>query len=108
MWKLSKGFASSVEPSSSIAEPGSVEQGKSNESEDGHFMAKLPAELQGLGKTELEEWASRDFEPGGRYDNKAAAEMARATNPYARLCGNIVEEVMRRETDAGSLGQDGG
>ena len=103
VWRLSKAFVASIEPSSSDLEPG-----RSNASEDGQSMAELPVELQGLSQMELEEWASRDFECGGRYGNKAAAEMARATNPYARLCGSIVEEVMRREMNAGSLGEDGG
>ena len=108
VWRLSKGAASSLEASSSTSEIGLVEQGESYESEDGQSMAGIPVELQGLSQTELEEWASRDFERGGRYGNKAAAEMARATNPYARLCGSVVEKVMRREMNAGSLGQDGG
>lgn len=104
VWRLSKRSASSVEPPSSNSGTGSVGQGNSNESEDGQSMAGIPVELQGLNQTELEEWASRDFERGGRYGNKAAAEMARATNPYARLCGSIVEGAMRREMNAGSSG----
>lgn len=57
----------------------------------------LPAELRGRDPALLEEWASRDFEKGGRYGNGVAREMARATNPYAKLCGAMVGEVMRRE-----------
>ncbi|KAL8797507.1 MAG: hypothetical protein Q9195_000323 [Heterodermia aff. obscurata] len=62
----------------------------------------LPAELQGSDSASLEEWASRDFEKGGRYGNGVAREMAKATNPYAKLCGAIVGEVLRRE-----MGGDG-
>ncbi len=34
---------------------------------------------------------------GGRYGNDVAREMAVRTNPYAKLCGNIVKEAMRGE-----------
>ena len=59
----------------------------------------LPPELRGKSKEKLEEIASRDFEMGGRYGNKIAREMATRTNPYAKLCGNIVKEAMRREME---------
>ena len=57
----------------------------------------LPPELQGKSKERLEGIASRDFEMGGRYGNETAREMATRTNPYAKLCGNIVKEAMRGE-----------
>ena len=57
----------------------------------------LPPQLQGKSKDQLEETASRDFEMGGRYGNDIAREMATRTNPYAKLCGNIVKEAMRGE-----------
>lgn len=57
----------------------------------------LPPQLQGKSKEQLEEMASRDFEMGGRYGNEVAREMAVRTNPYAKLCGNIVKEAMRGE-----------
>lgn len=34
---------------------------------------------------------------GGRYGNEVAREMAKGTNPYAKLCGEIVREAMRAE-----------
>ena len=65
----------------------------------------LPSELLDLDTEALEAWAARDFEMGARYGNVVAAEMAKATNPYARLCGAFVGEVMRREL--GCQGADG-
>lgn len=45
----------------------------------------------------LEEAGARDFFLGGRYGNEVARAMAVHTNPYAKLCGNIVKEAMRKE-----------
>ncbi|KAK4550033.1 hypothetical protein LTR36_003000 [Oleoguttula mirabilis] len=53
--------------------------------------------MAGLDGEQLEEIASRDFAAGGRYGNKVAKQLAVKTNPYAKLCGNIVKEAMRRE-----------
>jgi hypothetical protein len=41
--------------------------------------------------------ASRDFFVGGRYGNKIAQQMSVQTNPYAKMCGAIVKEAMRKE-----------
>lgn len=57
-----------------------------------------PAQLAHItGKDQLEELASRDFALGGRYGNKIAAQLAVQTNPYAKMCGAIVKEAMRKE-----------
>jgi len=56
-----------------------------------------PEELRGRGKDDLEEMASRDFMLGGRYGNGDARQMAVKTNPYAKMCGAIVKEAMRKE-----------
>lgn len=58
-----------------------------------------PERLRGLGADELEEMASRDFFFGGRYGNKVAQQLAVQTNPYAKMCGAIVKEAMRKEID---------
>jgi hypothetical protein len=47
----------------------------------------------------LEEKASQDFFFGGRYGNKLAGAMVVKTNPYAKACGNVVKEAMRREME---------
>lgn len=57
----------------------------------------LPKELRDLSKEELEEGASHSFMMGGRYGNAVAREMAVRTNPYAKMCGAIVREAMRKE-----------
>jgi hypothetical protein len=60
----------------------------------------LPDHIMQLGSNALEEAASRDFEAGGRYGDKMARGVAVRTNPYAKMCGSIVEEAQRREMDA--------
>ncbi|KAJ5646332.1 hypothetical protein N7490_002704 [Penicillium lividum] len=56
-----------------------------------------PVRLRGLGADQLEEMASRDFFFGGRYGNKVAQQLAVQTNPYAKMCGAIVKEAMKKE-----------
>jgi len=45
----------------------------------------------------FEELASADFAIAGRYGNKTARDLAVKTNPYAKLCGQIVREALQRE-----------
>lgn len=52
-------------------------------------------------KIEFEEKASRDFAFGGRYGNEIAKGLAVATNPTAKLCGQIVREAMKKEYGPG-------
>ncbi|EPS43253.1 hypothetical protein H072_2746 [Dactylellina haptotyla CBS 200.50] len=61
--------------------------------------SKLPKDLENLGGDlgAWEEAASRDFFWGGRYGNELAKAMAVHTNPYAKLCGSIVKEAMKKE-----------
>ncbi|KAN0096274.1 hypothetical protein V8E51_015079 [Hyaloscypha variabilis] len=49
----------------------------------------------------LEEASARDFSLGGRYGNEIGRAMAVRTNPYAKVCGNIVKEAMRKEFSPG-------
>lgn len=58
-----------------------------------------PERLRGHSADQLEEMASRDFFLGGRYGNKVAQQMAVQTNPYAKMCGAIVKEAMRKEME---------
>lgn len=58
-----------------------------------------PERLRRLGADELEEMASRDFFLGGRFGNKVAQQLAVQTNPYAKMCGAIVKEAMRKEVE---------
>ncbi len=53
--------------------------------------------LAGADQEMLEEVASHDFASGGRYGNELARQVAVKTNPYAKLCGNIVKEAMEKE-----------
>jgi len=66
----------------------------------------LPAELRGLDKEGMEEWARGEFEKGGACGNEVAGGMARGMNPVRKLCGRIVGEMMRGEM--GGLGWGGG
>ncbi|MBO1765186.1 hypothetical protein JQN64_28875, partial [Escherichia coli] len=54
-------------------------------------------QLKGLGKSELEELASKDFASAARYGDEVAREMSVRTNPYAKMCGAIVRNALREE-----------
>jgi len=58
-----------------------------------------PVWLRHLENDQLEQMASMDFFSGGRYGNKAAQQLAVQTNPYAKMCGAIVREAMRKEIE---------
>ena len=58
-----------------------------------------PDRLRSLGADQLEEMASHDFFLGGKYGNKIAQQLAVQTNPYAKMCGAIVKEAMRKEIE---------
>jgi len=62
-----------------------------------------PSEIAGRSSEVLEEMASAQFAMGGRYGNKLAKEMAVRTNPYAKMCGGIVREAMRKEVEEGQM-----
>lgn len=66
---------------------------------DGNGMVGGPDKLRDLGPDQLEEMASRDFFFGGRYGNKVAQQLAVQTNPYAKMCGAIVKEALRKEVE---------
>lgn len=59
----------------------------------------LPEELKGLTQSEMEDKARADLELAGRYGDQEAMKMAVSANPYARLCGNIVQEAMKVEIE---------
>lgn len=48
------------------------------------------------GELEFREAASQDFFNGGRYGNPIAKALAVATNPTAKLCGEMVREAMKQ------------
>jgi len=50
---------------------------------------------------EFEGAASRDFAMGARYGNEIAKGLAVSTNPTAKLCGQMVREMMRKEYGPG-------
>ncbi|KAI5249018.1 hypothetical protein E4T47_05509 [Aureobasidium subglaciale] len=55
--------------------------------------------LQSASSESIEEQASTDFAAGGHCGSKEAREMAVRTNPYAKMCGAIVKEALRKETE---------
>lgn len=60
--------------------------------------------VEGLARADaeqVEEMASRDFAAGARFGNKTAQQMSVRTNPYAKMCGAIVKEALRKEVDEG-------
>lgn len=70
---------------------------KSNQDETERDVG--PDRLRSLGADQLEEMASHDFFLGGKYGNKIAQQLAVQTNPYAKMCGAIVKEAMRKEIE---------
>lgn len=56
--------------------------------------------LQMCTAVDLAEAASKDFFLGGRYGNEVAKGLAVHTNPTAKLCGQMVQDAMRRELAA--------
>lgn len=56
-------------------------------------------DLKGMGKSELEELASKDFAAAARYGDEVAREMSVRTNPYAKMCGAIVRNALREERE---------
>lgn len=57
----------------------------------------LPEPIRNAGVEAVAEMASRDFRLGGTYGDTVAQQMSVRTNPYAKLCGAIVKEAMRKE-----------
>lgn len=57
----------------------------------------LPQPVRAQGADALQEMASADFAIAGRYGDKVAQQMSVHTNPYAKLCGAIVTEALRKE-----------
>ncbi|KAK1146302.1 hypothetical protein N8T08_003089 [Aspergillus melleus] len=62
-----------------------------------------PEKLRGVEPDQLEELASRDFFMGGRFGNRVAQQLAVQTNPYAKACGAIVKEALRKEMEGGEV-----
>ncbi|MCJ1297441.1 hypothetical protein MMC08_000227 [Hypocenomyce scalaris] len=48
-------------------------------------------------RQDFEEAASRDFYMGGRYGNQIGKALAVRTSPTAKLCGQMVQQAMKRE-----------
>ncbi|KAH0541701.1 hypothetical protein FGG08_003864 [Glutinoglossum americanum] len=79
------------------------DRGKGEKWEEKCSGQLLPEPLRGIGRAGLEEMANLDFEIAGRYGDRGARKVAASTNPYARLCGDIVKEAMRAEIEGNSL-----
>jgi tetratricopeptide (TPR) repeat protein len=65
------------------------------------YMLLARGEISGVLENEsperLEEYASRDFAMAGKYGSELAKAMAVRTNPYAKMCGAIVQSALRKE-----------
>lgn len=68
-------------------------------SRDHRVASLLPASVRYRPRDtkSLEELASRDFALGGRYGNRIAKRFAALTDPYARLCGQMVKRALASE-----------
>ncbi|EEA28384.1 hypothetical protein TMatcc_003285 [Talaromyces marneffei ATCC 18224] len=59
-----------------------------------------PNQLLGItSRDQLEEMASQDFFEAGRYGNEVAKQLSVGTNPYAKMCGAIVKEALKKEIE---------
>ncbi|KAH8701193.1 hypothetical protein GQ44DRAFT_717959 [Phaeosphaeriaceae sp. PMI808] len=65
--------------------------------------AETGTSLQGLGKAELEELASKDFAGAAKFGDNMAREMSVRTNPYAKMCGAIVRNALKEEMSRGGV-----
>jgi len=65
------------------------------------YMLASKGQISGILEDEssegLEERASHDFSMAGKYGSELARAMAVRTNPYAKMCGAIVQTAMRSE-----------
>ncbi|TAQ87898.1 hypothetical protein B7494_g3789 [Chlorociboria aeruginascens] len=52
---------------------------------------------EGMDAERLEEKAGRDFGIGGKYGSLVGRQMSVHLNPYAKMCGGIVREALRKE-----------
>ena len=52
---------------------------------------------------DFEAAASKDFFMGGRYGNEIGKSLAVHTNPTAKLCGQMVQEAMKREYTSANI-----
>lgn len=59
----------------------------------------VPEPLKRVSADQAEEMASREFFQGGQFGNEVARQLAVQTNPYAKMCGAIVKEAMRKEVE---------
>ncbi|EED23105.1 conserved hypothetical protein [Talaromyces stipitatus ATCC 10500] len=50
-------------------------------------------------RDQLEEMASQDFFEAGQYGNEIAKQLSVQTNPYAKMCGAIVKEALKKEIE---------
>lgn len=65
------------------------------------YMLIARGEISGVLENEnlerLEEYASHDFAMAGKYGSELARAMAVRTNPYAKMCGAIVQAALKHE-----------
>lgn len=64
---------------------------------------EFPAKLKPTPGKSAEDMASEMFRLGGLYGNRIAQEMAVKTNPYARLCGEMVKEALKEDMRAAGV-----
>jgi len=63
----------------------------------------LPDRLMNKSPEEVEEMANRDFTAAAKHGNSQAAQWAVQTNPYAKMCGAIVNEAIKKEMDEAGM-----
>jgi hypothetical protein len=98
-------------PSSSLNDPVSPYQARILRTAYSHRAylylkaVETGTELNGLGKSDLEELASKDFAAAARFGDEVAREMSVRTNPYAKMCGAIVRNALKEERKGNGMNE---
>ena len=66
---------------------------------NGYTISGVGEGLQSSTPDQIGDLASADFAAAARFGDKTAPQLAARINPYAKMCGAIVKEAMRREME---------
>ncbi len=78
-----------------------LRKGESSGQERGGFHILRIPPFENVTTEMLEEASARDFVMGGRCGSEIGKAMAIHTNPYAKICGSIVKEAMKKKFGPG-------
>jgi hypothetical protein len=83
-----------------LLKAGKIRKEEEEDTNHGHQERGGPEQLLSItSRDQLEEMASQDFFEAGRYGNEVAKQLSVGTNPYAKMCGAIVKEALKKEIE---------